>query len=293
LHGYEKSSPVRTGNDAWRQVQLDVFGEVMDTLHQARRAGVNTEARGWAIQSTMMEYLESQWREPDHGIWEVRGSRRHFVHSKVMAWVAADRMVQDIETFHLPGDVERWKRLRDEIHREVCERGFDAALGTFTQYYGSRHVDASLLMIPLVGFLPPDDPRVIGTVQAIERELRRDGLVMRYSHEKDPTVDGLPPCEGVFLACSFWLADTYTLQGRRTEAVALLRRLLELRNDVGLLAEEYDPEAKRLLGNFPQALSHLSLVNTVFSLSQQAGPAQRRQGKGHETVGQARHTGIV
>ncbi|HTL62094.1 MAG TPA: glycoside hydrolase family 15 protein [Nitrospira sp.] len=293
LPGYEGSSPVRSGNDAWRQVQLDVFGEVMDTLHQARRAGVKTEARGWAVQSNMMEYLESKWREPDEGIWEVRGSRRQFVHSKVMAWVAADRMVQDIETFRLPGDVERWKRLREEIHRDVCARGFDGNAGTFIQYYGSRHVDASLLMIPLVGFLPPNDPRVMGTVRAIERDLLRDGLVMRYSHDDHCNVDGLPPGEGVFLACSFWLADTYTLQGRRTEAVALLRRLLELRNDVGLLAEEYDPNAARLLGNFPQALSHLSLVNTVYSLIQQSGPAQRRQGKQQATEREARHTGIV
>jgi len=283
LPGYEGSVPVRKGNDAWRQVQLDVFGEVMDTLHQARRAGVDTDPRGWAIQSNMMEYLESKWREPDDGIWEVRGPQRHFVHSKVMAWVAMDRMVQDIEMFKLPGDVERWRGVRDEIHREVCARGFDAGSGTFTQFYGSRHVDASLLMIPLVGFLAPDDPRVVGTVRAIERDLRRDGLVMRYSHDKDCNVDGLPPGEGLFLACSFWLADTYTLQGRRKEAVALLRRLLELRNDVGLLAEEYDLDAKRLLGNFPQALSHLSLVNTVFSLTQQRGPAQHRPGKGRPT----------
>jgi GH15 family glucan-1,4-alpha-glucosidase len=280
LPGYEGSSPVRTGNDAWHQVQLDVFGEVMDTLYQARRAGVKTDARGWSIQSNMMEYLESKWTEPDHGIWEVRGPRRHFVHSKVMAWVAMDRMVKDIETCHLDGDVERWKRVREDIHREVCARGFDSDGGTFTQYYGSRHVDASLLMIPLVGFLPPDDPRVMGTVRAIERDLRRDGLVMRYSHEKNQNVDGLPPGEGMFLPCSFWLADTYTLKGCRKEAVTLLRRLLELRNDVGLLAEEYDPHAKRLIGNFPQALSHLSLVNTVFSLIRQAGPAQHRQGSG-------------
>jgi GH15 family glucan-1,4-alpha-glucosidase len=277
LPGYEGSSPVRTGNDAWRQVQLDVFGEVMDTLHQARRAGVKTDPRGWDIQSNMMEYLESKWKEPDEGIWEVRGPRRHFVHSKVMAWVAMDRMVQGIETFSLPGEVTRWKRVREDIHREVCTRGFDAELQSFTQYYGARQVDASLLMIPLSGFLPPDDPRVVGTVRAIERDLSRDGLVMRYSHDRAHNVDGLPPGEGVFLACSFWLADTYTLQGRRAEAVALLRRLLDLRNDIGLLAEEYDPEAKRLVGNFPQALSHLSLVNTVFNLIQQSGPAQHRQ----------------
>jgi GH15 family glucan-1,4-alpha-glucosidase len=293
LPGYEGSSPVRTGNDASRQLQLDVFGEVMDTLHQARRTGVNTNARGWAIQSNMMEYLESKWKEPDEGIWEVRGPRRHFVHSKVMAWVAMDRMVQDIETFKLPGDVQRWERVREDIHREVCARGFDAGAGTFTQYYGSRHVDASLLMIPLVGFLPPDDPRVTGTVRAIERDLRRQGLVIRYRQDDDRNIDGLPPGEGVFLACSFWLADTYTLQGRRKEAVALLRRLLELRNDVGLLAEEYDPKAERLLGNFPQALSHLSLVNTVYNLTEQSGPAQHRQGKGHAAAGEGRHTGIV
>jgi GH15 family glucan-1,4-alpha-glucosidase len=293
LPGYEGSSPVRTGNRAWRQLQLDVFGEVMDTLYQARRTGVKTEARGWAIQSTMMEYLEFKWREPDEGIWEVRGPRRHFVHSKIMAWVAMDRMVQDIETFHLPGDAQRWKRVREEIHREVCARGFDADRNSFTQYYGSRHVDASLLMIPLVGFLPPHDPRVVGTVRAIERDLRCDGLVMRYPQDSQRDVDGLPPGEGMFLACSFWLADTYTLQGRRKEAVALLGRLLELRNDVGLLAEEYDTEAKRLLGNFPQALSHLSLVNTVFSLTEQSGPAQHRQSTGHVAIGNPRHTGIV
>jgi GH15 family glucan-1,4-alpha-glucosidase len=293
LPGYEGSSPVRTGNDASRQLQLDVFGEVMDTLHQARRAGVNTEARGWHVQSNMAEYLESKWREPDEGIWEVRGPRRHFVHSKVMAWVAMDRMVQDIRTFKLPGDVERWERVRREIHREVCARGFDAERGTFTQYYGSRHVDASLLMIPLVGFLPADDRRVVGTVQAVERDLRRHGLVMRYSQDQDRNIDGLPPGEGMFLACSFWLADTYTLQGRREEAVALLRRLLKLRNDVGLLAEEYDPDAERLVGNFPQALSHLSLVNTVFSLIHQTGPAQHRQGQGHTEVAQSGHAGIL
>ena len=292
LPGYEGSSPVRTGNRAWRQIQLDVFGEVMDTLHQARRAGVHTNARGWDIQSNMMEYLESKWREPDEGIWEVRGPRRHFVHSKVMAWVAMDRMVHDIETFHLPGDVERWKRVREDIHREVCDRGFDNHRSTFTQYYGARHVDASLLMIPLVGFLPPNDPRVSGTVRAIEHDLRRHQLVMRYSEDQQQKIDGLPRGEGMFLACSFWLADTYTLQGRRAEATALLRRLLELRNDVGLLAEEYDPEAGRLLGNFPQALSHLSLVNTVFSLVEQSGPAQHRQGRG-ATVGKARPTGIL
>jgi GH15 family glucan-1,4-alpha-glucosidase len=280
LPGYEGSSPVRIGNAAWRQFQLDVFGEVMDTLHQARRTGVQTHERGWDIQSNMIEYLESAWKEPDEGIWEVRGARRHFTHSKVMAWVAMDRMVQDIETFHLPGDAARWKRVREEIHREVCAKGYDRARNTFTQYYGSRQLDASLLMIPSVGFLAPDDPRVVGTVQAIERELCPDGLVLRYSQDKAGAVDGLPVGEGAFLACSFWLADTYALQGRYKEAQSLFRRLLDLRNDVGLLSEEYDTSSKRLVGNFPQALSHLSLVNTASTLSSTAGPAQHRQSTG-------------
>jgi GH15 family glucan-1,4-alpha-glucosidase len=277
LPGYEGSSPVRKGNAAWRQLQLDVFGEVMDTLHQARRTGVQTNERGWAIQSKMMDYLESKWKEPDEGIWEVRGPRRHFTHSKVMAWVAMDRMVRDIEAFHLPGDGARWKRVRQEIHEEVCAKGFDAGRRTFTQYYGSNQVDASLLMIPSVGFLPADDARVAGTVQAIERELCHDGLVLRYSHTDASNVDGLPSGEGTFLACSFWLADTYALQGRHHEADALFRKLLALRNDVGLLSEEYDAAAKRLVGNFPQALSHLSLVNTAYTLSTGSGPAQHRQ----------------
>ena len=284
LPGYERSSPVRTGNAAWGQLQLDVFGEVMDTLHQARRTGVSTNERGWAIQSHMMEYLESKWKEPDEGIWEVRGHRRHFTHSKVMAWVAMDRMVRDIEDFHLPGDVARWKRVRQEIHDEVCAKGFDPAHNTFTQYYGSRQVDASLLMIPSVGFLPAHDPRVVGTVEAIERELGHDGLVLRYSHTESDRVDGLPSGEGTFLACSFWLADTYALQGRRHDADALFRKLLALRNDVGLLSEEYDTAAKRLVGNFPQALSHLSLVNTAYTLVTASGPAQHRQSTDNRTA---------
>ncbi len=277
LSGYEGSSPVRTGNAAWRQLQLDVFGEVMDTLHQARRTGMETNERGWAIQTTMMEYLESKWKEPDEGIWEIRGPRRHFTHSKVMAWVAMDRMVKDIEAFHLPGDAARWKQVREQIHQEVCDKGFDHSRNTFTQYYGSRQLDAGALMIPLVGFLPPHDPRVQGTVMAIEKELCRDGLILRYSHEGSQDVDGLPSGEGTFLACSFWLADTYVLQGRHSEAEQLFQRLLGLRNDLGLLSEEYDTEAKRLVGNFPQALSHLSLVNTAYTLSNAAGPSQHRQ----------------
>jgi GH15 family glucan-1,4-alpha-glucosidase len=277
LPGYEGSSPVRTGNAAWHQLQLDVFGEVMDTLHQARRVGMKTNERGWAIQSSIMEYLETKWKEPDEGIWEVRGPRRHFTHSKVMAWVAMDRMVRDIETFHLPGEVDRWRRIRADIHKEVCEKGFDLSRNTFTQYYGSRQLDASLLMIPLVGFLAPNDSRVDGTVKAIEQQLLHDGLVRRYSQEKSDDVDGLPAGEGTFLACSFWLADTYAIQGRRKDAETLFRRLLTLRNDVGLLAEQYDPVEKRLLGNFPQALSHLALVNTAYNLSRVNGPAQHRQ----------------
>ncbi|MFY4731081.1 glycoside hydrolase family 15 protein [Nitrospira sp. BLG_2] len=280
LSGYEKSTPVRTGNDAWHQLQLDVFGEVMDTLHQARRTGMETNERGWAIQTTMMEYLESKWKEPDEGIWEVRGPRRHFTHSKVMAWVAMDRMVQDIEMFRLPGDAARWKRVREEIHQDVCGKGFDPSRNTFTQYYGSRQVDAGLLMIPLVGFLSPHDPRVQGTVQTIEKELFRDGLVQRYSHQGSQSVDGLPAGEGTFLACSFWLVNTYVLQDRHTEAEKLFQRLLALRNDLGLLSEEYDTGAKRLVGNFPQALSHLSLVNTAYTLASASGPSQHRQRTG-------------
>ena len=277
LPRYERSAPVRTGNAAWSQLQLDVFGEVMDTLHQARRVGVRTNEHAWAIQCRIMEYLETKWNEPDEGIWEVRGPRRHFTHSKVMAWVAMDRMVQGIETFHLPGDVDRWKRVRADIHEEVCAKGFDPLRNTFTQYYGSRQLDASLLMIPLVGFLAPNDPRVEGTVKAIEQELNREGLVMRYSHEESDNVDGLPAGEGTFLACSFWLADTYAVQGRSKDAETLFRRLLGLRNDVGLLAEQYDTSTKRLVGNFPQALSHLALVNTAYNLSRVKGPAQHRQ----------------
>jgi GH15 family glucan-1,4-alpha-glucosidase len=235
---------------------------------------METNERGWAIQTSIIEHLEMKWKEPDEGIWEVRGRRRHFTHSKVMAWVAMDRMVRDIETFHLPGDVGRWRGIRAAIHKEVCEKGFDASRNTFTQYYGSRQLDASLLMIPLVGFLTPDDARVAGTVKAIEQHLLHDGLVLRYSGEESDDVDGLPAGEGTFLACSFWLADTYAIQGRRKDAETLFRRLLTLRNDVGLLAEQYDPIKKRLLGNFPQALSHLALVNTAYSLSKAKGPAQ-------------------
>ncbi len=275
LPGYEGSKPVRVGNAASEQLQLDVFGEVMDALYQSHRVGIGPEPRAWAVQLALMDYLEANWQEPDEGIWEVRGPRRQFTHSKVMAWVAADRAVRTIEEIGLDGPVDRWRELRRAIHEQVCTEGFDAKRNTFTQYYGSTTLDASVLMIPIVGFLPVDDARVVGTVAAIERELMHDGFVLRY--QNDPDVDGLPGQEGAFLACTFWLADYYAIAGRDEEARALFERLLELRNDVGLLAEEYDPRSQRQLGNFPQALSHIPLVNTALNLSGITGPAARRR----------------
>jgi GH15 family glucan-1,4-alpha-glucosidase len=273
LTGYESSQPVRVGNAASEQLQLDVYGEVLDALYQARAEGVPFERAAWALQLKLLEALEGKWQEPDEGIWEVRGGRRHFTHSKVMAWVAFDRAVRSVETQGAPGPVERWRGLRDRIHAEVCERGFDVELNSFTQSYGSRDLDASLLLIPLVGFLRADDPRVRGTIEAIERTLLVDGLVLRYRS----TADGLPPGEGVFLPCSFWLVDCYELLGRHDEAHALFERLVGLANDVGLLAEEYDPVAKRQLGNFPQAFTHLALVNSAFNvLPHLPSPMHRR-----------------
>ncbi|WP_257460295.1 glycoside hydrolase family 15 protein [Archangium lipolyticum] len=276
LPGYEGSKPVRTGNAAVHQFQLDVYGEVMDALHQAHRTGLVRDRRAWDVALVLMDFLESGWRKPDEGLWEVRGERQHFTHSKVMAWVAFDRAVRSAEHFKLPGPVERWRKLRHALHEEVCQRGYDPKLGAFTQAYGSSRLDASLLLMPLVGFLPPREPRVLGTVRAIERELLHEGLVRRYhTHE---TEDGLPPGEGVFLACSFWLADNYILQGRMDEAQALFNRLLGLRNDVGLLSEEYDPVNRRMLGNFPQAFSHVGLVNTAFNLERhRTSPAIHRR----------------
>lgn len=275
LPGYEGSDPVRIGNGASNQFQLDVYGELMDSLHQARRAGIGSHPTAWHVQRVLLDFLESGWREPDDGIWEVRGPRRHFTHSKVMAWVALDRAVKAVEQFRLAGPVGRWRGLRDEIHAEVCRQGYDAERKTFTQYYGSTGLDASLLMIPLVGFLPPSDPRVAGTVEAVQRELLHDGFVRRYSTTAE--VDGLPTGEAAFLVCTFWLADNLALLGRRREARRLFERVLDLRNDLGLLSEEYDPGARRLVGNFPQALSHVGLVNTAFNLTTGRGPAEHRR----------------
>ena len=276
LPGYEGSSPVRIGNAAVRQFQLDVYGEVMDTLHQARRIGIEEDGFAWALQKHLLDFLESGWKEPDEGIWEARGARRHFTHSKVMAWVAVDRAVKDMERYHLSDDshaLDHWKRLRGEIHEQVCTLGYDSHRRAFTQFYGTSDLDASLLMIPLVGFLPATDERMRGTVEAIERELCRDGFVLRYRTKERGPVDGLPPGEGAFLACTFWLADNYALMGRRAEARSIFERLLRVCNDVGLLSEQYDPHAKRLLGNFPQAFSHVSLINTARNLSTEAAGA--------------------
>src|SRR5579875_344057 len=267
LPGYEGSAPVRIGNAAADQFQLDVYGEVMGALHEGRRLGLESSGPAWDLELAIMDFLESAWKDPDDGIWEVRGPRRHFTHSKVMAWVAVDRVVKDVEEFALDGPVERWKKLRDEIRADVLAHGYDAERKTFTQYYGSTELDASTLMIPLVGFLPPSDERVVGTVEAIERELMVDGFVMRYDSTNSEGVDGLQGREGAFLACSFWMADDLHLIGRHDDARALFERLLALRNDLGLLAEEYDPVAKRQVGNFPQAFSHVSLVNTAAGLS--------------------------
>jgi GH15 family glucan-1,4-alpha-glucosidase len=274
LPGYEASAPVRIGNAASEQYQLDVYGEVLDALHQTRHMGIAEDPEAWALQRALLDFLESGWDQPDEGIWEVRGGRRDFTHSKVMAWVAFDRAVRGIEEFGLDGPVDRWKTARDDIRREVCEKGFDADRNTFVQSYGSPALDASTLMIPLVGFLPATDPRVVGTVEAIQRELLVDGFVLRYASSEG--VDGLPPGEGVFLPCSFWLADNLTMMGRHDEARRLFTRLAGLANDVGLLSEEYDPKSKRLLGNFPQAFTHVSLVNSASNLSGTRGPAHRR-----------------
>ncbi|MFI7100192.1 glycoside hydrolase family 15 protein [Streptomyces sp. NPDC050161] len=275
LSGFAGSTPVRIGNAAVDQRQLDVYGEVLDSFHSARTAGLPSEPHAWNIQRSLVDYLESTWRDPDEGLWEIRGPRRHFVHSKVMAWVAADRAVRTVEAHPAArGDATRWRAMRDAIHREVCEKGYDAARGTFTQSYGSTELDAATLLIPRLGFLPGSDPRVIGTVDTIRDELTHDGLVRRYATDGS-SVDGLPGGEGTFLVCSFWLAEALQLTGRPAEARALFERLLTLRNDVGLLAEEYDPAAGRQLGNFPQAFSHVGLVCAALTLLDGAGSDAR------------------
>jgi GH15 family glucan-1,4-alpha-glucosidase len=266
LSGFARSTPVRIGNDAVNQLQLDVYGEVMDSLSLARLAGLPTKPHMWAIQVALMNWLREEWRQPDEGLWEVRGGRRQFVHSKVMVWVAADRAVRALEQYpKLKGDLDGWRALRDEVHREVCEKGYDADRNTFTQSYGSRELDAALLLIPRVGFLPHDDPRVTGTIEAVRAELGHGGFLRRYTAD-DTTVDGLPGGEGAFLVCSFWLADALHATGRTKEARELFERLVGLANDVGLLSEEYDPVGERQLGNFPQAFSHIGLVNTALAL---------------------------
>ena len=275
LPGYEGSRPVRIGNEAFRQYQLDVYGELMDALHVTRRLGLPPDEDAWRVQCAIMKFLEEGWKKPDEGIWEVRGPRRHFTHSKVMAWVAFDRSVAAVEKFGLNGPAERWRRVRDEIRADVMAHGFNESCNAFVQYYGASSADASLLMLPSLGFIRSNDPRMTGTVALIRQQLECDGFLSRYPTE--PQVDGLPPGEGSFLLCTFWLADVLTLQGKRDEAAEIFERLLSLRNDVGLLAEQYDPRARRQLGNFPQAFSHVGLINTARNLHRHGGPAEDRR----------------
>jgi GH15 family glucan-1,4-alpha-glucosidase len=276
LGGYENTKPVRIGNAAAEQFQLDVYGEVMDALHQARIGGLQHLAAAWEFQCALLAHLETVWRTPDEGIWEVRGGRRQFTHSKVMAWVAFDRSIKAVEAYGLDGPVDHWRRVRAEIHEEVCRRAFNTDLGSFAQAYDSDLLDASALLIPQVGFLPPEDARVQGTIEAIERKLLRGGFVLRY--DTRATDDGLPPGEGAFLPCSFWLADAYVLIGRPADAERLFERLVGLCNDVGLLAEEYDTGAQRFVGNFPQAFSHIALVNTAHNIAHALKPCEQRSG---------------
>ncbi|HEX3397698.1 MAG TPA: glycoside hydrolase family 15 protein [Steroidobacteraceae bacterium] len=285
LPGYKLSKPVRIGNAASTQFQLDVYGEVMDSLHLARAADMKPHPEAWNVQIALLRFLEAHWELPDDGLWEVRGPRRHFTHSKIMAWVAFDRAIKDAQKEGLAAPLKRWRRVRDRIHAQVCKLGFDRGNGTFVQSYGSKLLDASLLLIPQVGFLPANDRRVLGTIAAVEKHLLVNGLVRRYSTLT--RVDALPAGEGTFLACSFWLADCYLLTGRRTEAEALFERLLALSNDVGLFAEEYDPRAKRMLGNFPQALTHMALVNTAMLLSTPSEAAMRAAARGERPAANA------
>jgi GH15 family glucan-1,4-alpha-glucosidase len=275
LPGYEGSKPVRIGNGAYNQFQLDVYGEVLDCLHLARHYGLKDETGDWRVERQLLSRLEEVWRDPDEGIWEVRGPRQHFTHSKLMAWVGFDRAVKDVEKYGMDGPVDHWRQLRDELHAEICDRGFNRKRNAFTQFYGSSEIDSSLLMMALVGFLPADDPRIVGTVEVIEKELIRDGFVDRYHTTSG--VDGLPASDGSFFLTTFWLADNYALMGRFQEARMIFERILAIRNDVGLLAEEYNTGARRQLGNFPQAYSHLGLVNTARNLTQMDKPAEVRQ----------------
>ncbi len=287
LPGYEGAKPVRVGNGAVGQLQLDVYGEVMDALHQSRLGGLPPVDATWEVQTKLVAHLETVWREPDEGIWEVRGGRQHFTYSKVMAWVAFDRAIKSAERFGLPGPVDHWRRLCKEIHADVCANGFDKQRNAFMQAYGSSEMDASVLMIPLVGFLPPEDPRVIGTIEAVERELMRDGLVQRYRTSR--VDDGLPAGEGAFLACSFWMVDCLVMIGRHRDARALFERLLSLRNDVGLLAEEYDTTHERQVGNFPQAFSHIALVHAAIRLDALADDDRADDADAQETDDEARY----
>jgi GH15 family glucan-1,4-alpha-glucosidase len=265
---------VRIGNAAHGQLQLDVYGEVIDALHQGRRGGLRPSAADWPFQRALIEHVESIWKEPDAGMWEVRGALKHFTYSKVMTWVALDRGIRAAEASRLKAPTARWRRVRDAIHAEICARGFNRELGSFVQSFESTELDASLLLLPAVGFLPASDERIKSTIDAIERRLMVDGFVARY--DTTTTDDGLPPGEGTFLACSFWLADAYAMSGRVEEARAVFERLIALANDVGLLAEEYDPKDRRLLGNFPQACSHIALVNTAHNLARMTKPNEQR-----------------
>ena len=276
LSGYENSLPVRIGNAASEQFQLDVYGEVLDAMYVARTMKIDKEAEHWHLERHLVDFVVGNWTKPDEGIWEIRGPRRHFTHSKVMAWVAIDRAVRTVEEFGLEGDIDKWRDVRQQIHDEVCREGFHQGRQAFTQFYGSEKLDASLLMVPLVGFLPASDPRVRSTIEVIEKELVVNGYVQRYHPDKSADVDGLPPGEGSFLPCSFWLVDCLHLIGREKDARAMFERLLKVSTRLGLLSEEYDTEAQRLIGNFPQAFSHISLINTARNLSPKPGPADQR-----------------
>lgn len=274
LVGYERSAPVRIGNAAAEQTQLDVFGELLDAFHVARAHNLAPSLDAWRVQQVILDFLESRWSEPDRGIWEIRGDPQQLVHSKVLAWAAMDRAVKAVDRFNLEGARDRWANLRDRIHADVCKNGYDSDRNTFVQHYGAKGLDASLLMLPLVGFLPADDPRIVGTAEAIRKELLVDGFVRRYT--AGDGADGLAGGEGAFLPCSFWLADNDAMMGRVDEARAMFERLLAVRNDLGLLSEEYDPAARRQLGNFPQAFSHIALINTAHNLTMRRGPSHQR-----------------